>query len=106
MPYTADWTPESLTREEVEALSGATVLEFGADWCPHCQAVQSPLREVLENLSEVRHLKVEDGKGRRLGRTFAVKIWPNFVLLRDGQMVVQLAHPETAALLVGLKQLT
>jgi len=41
----------------------------------------------------VRHLKVEDGPGRTLGRSFGVRLWPNFVLLKDGVVVRQLARP-------------
>ena len=106
MPYTPEWTPESITREEVDALVGPTVLEFGADWCPHCQAAQSALKAFLEDHSEIRHVKVEDGKGRRLGRSFAVKVWPNFVLLKDGQVLSQLARPQPQELTDALSALS
>lgn len=98
MPYTADWTPESLTREEVDRLPGATVIEFGTNWCPHCLAVQDLLRKALEGEPEIRHLKVEDGKGRPLGRSFGVKLWPSFVLLRDGRLLSQWARPDMESL--------
>ena len=81
----------------MESLDGFTLLEFGAEWCPHCQAVQ-PLLESHLGDSSVRHLKVADGKGKRLGREFRVKLWPNFVLLKDGEMLEQLARPEQAEL--------
>lgn len=42
----------------------------------------------------MKHVKVEDGKGRRLGRSFGVKLWPNLVFLKDGKVVEQLARPE------------
>lgn len=41
----------------------------------------------------VRHLKVEDGPGRRLGRQFGVKLWPTLVFLRDGQELCKLVRP-------------
>lgn len=105
MAYTAEWTAETVTRDQVDAFEGATVVEFGADWCPHCQAAQAPLRTVLEERAEIRHLKVEDGKGRPLGRSFAVKLWPNFVLLRDGKVVEQLARPSASELQSALRAL-
>jgi thioredoxin 1 len=37
----------------------------------------------------VRHVKVEDGSGRRLGRSFGVKLWPTLVFLRDGREVAR-----------------
>jgi thioredoxin 1 len=41
----------------------------------------------------VAHVKVEDGPGRPLGRSFRVKLWPSFVFLRDGKVLRQLARP-------------
>lgn len=98
MSYLQDYTTSEPTRGEVDALGGRTLLEFGAEWCPHCQAVQPALRSLLAGHPEVRHLKVEDGKGRRLGRSFAVKVWPNLVFLQDGKVLDQLARPDQAAL--------
>lgn len=30
-----------LSREEINQLTGAVVLEFGTEWCEYCQAAQS-----------------------------------------------------------------
>ena len=73
-----------LTRQEIDQLSGAMVLEFGAVWCQYCQAAQSIISPELAKYPHVRHIKIEDGKGRRLGRTFAVKLWPTLILMKDG----------------------
>ncbi|MBX3170067.1 MAG: thioredoxin family protein [Candidatus Eremiobacteraeota bacterium] len=98
MSYIADYSTSEPTRAEVDALAGFTVLEFGAEWCPHCQAVQPGLRSLLEVHPQVRHLKVEDGKGRPLGRSYAVKLWPNLVFLQDGKVLAQLARPDQSSL--------
>ncbi|HEY0333779.1 MAG TPA: thioredoxin family protein [Stenotrophomonas sp.] len=74
-------------------MSGRVALEFGAPWCPHCQAAQPGLAQALSGRREVTHVKVEDGKGRRLGRAFAVKLWPTLVLLRDGLEVARVVRP-------------
>lgn len=103
MPYTSQWSPESLTRADLDTTAGLTLVEFGADWCPHCQAPQAQLRAALELRPEIDHLKVEDGKGRPLGRSFAVKLWPNFVFVKDGQPVEQLARPTPEALEAALE---
>jgi thioredoxin len=81
------------TREEVDRMPGLVVLEFGTDWCGFCRAVQPQVTSLLGQRPEVRHLKVEDGPGRPLGRSFKVRLWPNFVLLKDGAVVRQLARP-------------
>lgn len=41
----------------------------------------------------MRHLKIEDGPGRRLGRFFRVKLWPTLVFLQDGEEVARLVRP-------------
>ena len=66
MTYTQEYTTSEPNRAYVDGLSGAVLLEFGAEWCPHCQAVQPALRKLFETHPQVRHLKVEDGKGRPL----------------------------------------
>ena len=91
------------TRDEVDHMEGAVLLQFGASWCPHCQAMAPKLTGLLEDHPGVRHIKVEDGPGRPLGRSFRVKIWPNLVFLRDGQVVRQLARPEVDEVREGLE---
>ena len=61
------------------------------------------LAAILKGYPEIRHIKVEDGPGRPLGRSFRVKIWPNLVFLHDGQIVKQLARPDEAEVEEGLK---
>lgn len=87
---------EAPSRAEIEALPGLTLLEFGTDWCGHCRAAQPAIAEVLTAHGSWRHLKVEDGPGRSLGRSFRVKLWPTLVLLRDGQELTRLVRPTQA----------
>ena len=91
------------TREEIDRTEGAVLLEFGASWCPHCQALAPALAGLLRQYPGVRHIKVEDGPGRPLGRSFRVKLWPNLVFLRDGQVVRQLARPRAEEVREGLE---
>jgi thioredoxin 1 len=72
------------TRAEVDAFTAPTVLEFGAGWCGYCQAAQADIAAVMKNHPTVRHIKVEDGKGRPLGRSFRVKLWPTLIYLDKG----------------------
>ena len=80
-------------RTAIDALAGATLLEFGTNWCGHCMAAQAPLAQAYAGHDSVRHYKVEDGPGRALGRSFRVKLWPTLIFLRDGQEVARLVRP-------------
>src|SRR3954471_19785570 len=60
------------TRQAVDSLDGLTLLEFGASWCPHCQAAQPLIAALVKAHPGLRHLRIEDGSGRPLGRSFRV----------------------------------
>jgi thioredoxin 1 len=90
------YSREAPTRAEVDALEGATVLEFGTPWCGVCRATQPAIAEGFAGHPRVRHLKIEDGPGRALGRSYRVKLWPTLVFLRDGAEVTRLVRPRDA----------
>ena len=97
--------PPEPTREEVDHLPGPILLEFGASWCPHCQAIQPALAEQLRRHPQVRHLKIEDGRGQPLGRSFQVKLWPTLVFQRDGRVVHKLIRPKDEAISEAMAEL-
>ena len=82
---------------EVEALAGVTLLEFGTPWCGYCRAAEAPIAAALADHEGARHLRVEDGSGRPLGRSYRVKLWPTLIVLRDGQEVARLVRPQASA---------
>src|SRR3569623_1014718 len=82
-----------LTREEVDAMTGTTVLEIGASWCPICQGARAMIDRVLAEHTDARHIWIEDGKGKRLGRTFGEKLWPTRIGVRDGREVARAVRP-------------
>ena len=79
-------------REEVATWRGVTLLEFGAPWCGYCLAAQPIIAAALRDVP-LRHLQIEDGKGRPLGRAFRVKLWPTLIVLKDGQEVARVIRP-------------
>lgn len=93
MTYRPDAEDPEPSVDAVRAMPGEVLLEFGAAWCPHCQRAQGPLREALGERPGMVHLKIEDGRGRPLGRAFRVKLWPTLVRLVDGEEVARVVRP-------------
>jgi len=87
------YSDRELPRADVDGLPGPTVLEFGSAWCGICRAAQPAIESALEQRPDVRHLKIQDGPGRPLGRSFSIKLWPTLVFLRDGVEVARLVRP-------------
>jgi thioredoxin 1 len=85
------------TRAEVDAFTGPTVLEFGTGWCGYCRAAQADISAVMQKHPAVRHIKIEDGKGRPLGRSFRVKLWPTLVYLEGGVEKGRVVRPSDRA---------
>jgi thioredoxin 1 len=88
---------EEPTRQEIDALIEPTVLEFGASWCGYCQGAQPDIAAVLARHPEVTHIKVEDGKGKPLGRSFRVKLWPTLVYIDKGVERGRVVRPNSQA---------
>lgn len=88
-----EYLPETVTREQVDALPGATVLQFGANWCGYCRSAQNVIEPVLAESRGLRRIIVEDGKGRPLGRSYGVRLWPTLVFLADGSEVARVVRP-------------
>jgi len=84
------------SRAELDALAEPAMIEFGASWCGYCMAAQPLIAAALARYPQLRHLRIEDGPGRRLGRSFGVKLWPTLVFLRQGREVVRLVRPADA----------
>lgn len=105
MSYEREYAGREPARDEVDAWDGTAVIEFGAPWCGHCQAAQPALERALAGREGVHHLKIEDGRGRPLGRSFGVKLWPTLVVLRDGAEIARLVRPGADEINRGLGSL-
>jgi len=96
MAFATVFTDPAPSYEDLADLLGTVAVEFGVDWCPHCQAAQPFLREALDERRDITHIKIEDGPGRKLGRHFKVKLWPTLVVLRNGEEIGRITRPPSA----------
>ena len=96
MGMATEYEAKEPSREEVDALPGATVLEFGSPWCGYCRMAQPHIDSAFAGHEAVRHIKIADASGRRLGRSFKVKLWPTLVFMKDGVEVARLVRPGDA----------
>ncbi len=83
------------TRGEIDATGGPLLLEFGSNGCGICSHTQPLLAKALEEHENLPHIRVEDGSGRPLGRSFCVKLWPTLVFMMDGKEVTRLVRPDS-----------
>ena len=84
-------------RTAILDLQGDVVLDFGTDWCGYCLTAAPLIQQALSNMPNLKHVKVEDGPGRPLGRSFQVKLWPTLIFLKDGKEQERLVRPTDAA---------
>ena len=91
-------------RTDIEQLTGIVVLEFGASWCGYCKAAQPDIAAALESFPRVQHIKIEDGKGQRLGRSYIVKLWPTLIFLQNGIEMARLVRPSFKSEIVEVLQ--
>ena len=84
-------------RGAIDAMPGTVALEFGTDWCGYCRAAAPLIASAVAGFPGVQHIKVEDGSGRALGRSFRVKLWPTLLVLQNGKEVARVVRPADAA---------
>jgi len=97
MPLSTNYETVEPLRAHIDSLAGPTVLEFGTAWCGYCRAAQPLIAAAFARHTAVRHIKIEDGRGRPLGRSFRVKLWPTLIFLLDGREVARVVRPTESA---------
>ena len=96
-PSPPSYNPSAPTRSDIDATPGALLLQFGVDWCGHCQAAEPAIAQAMQAQPQLAHLRIEDGAGRALGRSFKVKLWPTLVLMHQGRELARLVRPTQVA---------
>ncbi|MBI5716539.1 MAG: thioredoxin family protein [Burkholderiales bacterium] len=83
------------TRAAIDARRGPLLLEFGSPTCGHCRRALPLVEQALAAQPGVAHVKVADGPGQPLGRSFGVKLWPTLIFLRDGVEQARAVRPQS-----------
>lgn len=94
--FNPSYDDDAPSRADIESLHGPALLEFGATWCGYCLAARGNIKTAMADHPQLLHIKVYDGKGRPLGRSYAVKLWPTLILLEDGLEIRRLVRPASA----------
>lgn len=92
-----DYQASQPERADIDAMGGIVALDFGTNWCGFCKAGAPAIAAALAGQAGVRHIQVEDGPGRPLGRSFRVKLWPTVIVLKDGIEVARVVRPGDSA---------
>lgn len=92
----AEYLESAPTREEIDVSRGNVVLDFGENGCGYCQGARPHIEAALAGRSDTQHIKVLDGRGKPLGRSFQVKLWPTLIVLKDGVEVGRVVRPGSA----------
>ncbi len=97
MAYSTTYETKEPSRADVDAHESPLVIEFGTPYCGYCRVAQPHIAKAMAGHPDVRHIKIEDGPRRPLGRSFGVKLWPTLVFLENGEEVARLVRPRDAA---------
>lgn len=78
--------PMVLRLQEAMQDSAPTLVEFYADWCPHCQAMMPIVAELRAKMGDRAHvIQIEGEEHEDLMREFHVDSYPTWIVFKDGQ---------------------
>ncbi|MCW8965723.1 MAG: thioredoxin [Candidatus Pacearchaeota archaeon] len=87
-----DLVPE-LTKSEFESFTkeGLVLIDFFAEWCMPCLTMSPIIDELSEKFKgKVKFGKVNVEENQEAAQKYSVMSIPNFVLLKDGEVVEQM----------------
>ncbi len=90
---------EEATKENFRELvsDGFVLVDLWGTSCQTCLALMPTVERLAEERDDVRVVKLEAPKARRLCMELKVLGLPAFLLFRDGEEVARLAAPEISA---------
>jgi thioredoxin 1 len=86
LPYTSEDTIDNDVRGPLPLL-----LDFGADWCEPCKALEPVVAEVARNFKDkLRVMQVDLDESPDIASRFGVMSIPTLLLIRDGEVLRRL----------------
>lgn len=68
--------------------SKPTLLEFYADWCPHCQRMMPIVAELKKIVGDKANIvQIEGDNNPELMEQYHVDSYPTWIIMKDGQEV-------------------
>ena len=80
----------TLNEKLQQVLSDAkpTLVEFYADWCPHCQRMMPIVAQLQDALKgKINVVQIEGDENPDLMKDFRVESYPTWFVYKDGQQV-------------------
>ena len=105
MPFDPVYHDDEPTREEVDKTAGPVLLEFVQAGAATVKCSQPRWKRCSRSTRRCSTCRIADGRGKRLGRSFRVKLWPTLIFLRDGKVIVQLVRPASEEARQAMEQL-
>lgn len=66
--------------------SRPTLLEFYADWCPHCQRMMPIMAKLRSDFGAAAHIiQINGDENTDLMEKYHVRSYPSFIIFEDGQ---------------------
>ena len=83
-------TADTFEREVLQS-ERSTLVDFYADWCGPCRAMEPVVNELAQDLHENANVvKVNIDEAPELARQYGVQSIPTFVVVNEGQVVAKL----------------
>lgn len=76
------------TNKLQEALTGSkpVLLEFYADWCPHCQRMMPLVAQLKEKVAgKAEIIQINGDNNPDLMRKYHINSYPTWIIFKDGQ---------------------
>jgi len=73
--------------QEVEQASQAVLIDFYADWCAPCRMLAPILKEISQERSDIKVVKINVDEAQDLAQRFNIMSIPTLLLLKSGQIM-------------------